>query len=174
MKNLIIRTIVLLGVFITLHYKIPSSFYDIVSVLFLFLGLVISYKEDRNDNIYNTISNYLFWLVVSIMVFLIKKEDIFNPRNIFILLLGVKLIPLIMVFIKFRKVEVPSTFLSKIWIFTIFIYLSELILNSTHGTKGLFFYFGIISSIETIIIILKSKEWKPKVNSIISLFNSKN
>ena len=169
MKNLIIRIILIICIFSTHKYKVPTTFYDIISVLFLSLGLMMSYKEDRSKNIYNSLSNYLFWFFVTIMILLIKGESICNGSNIFIILLVVKIIPLIMIFIKFKKIEVTSSFLSKIWILTIFIYLSELILNSTHGTKILFFYVGLISSFETIIIILKSQEWKPRVNSIISL-----
>ncbi len=174
MRNLIIRLIILIGMFLLLHYKSPKDFYDIIASLILFVGLVLSYREDRSGNLYNIISNYLFWLLVSCMVFLIRKENVFDIQNIFILLLSIKSIVFCLNYFKFKKLEVPSTVFSKVWIFTIWLYLSELILNSTHGTKNLFFYIGIISSIEIIIVIFKVKDWKPKINSIQTILNKGN
>lgn len=170
MKNLIVRLIILGGMFLVIYYKSPKEFYDVIATLLLLVGLVLSYKEDRSNNLYNTISNYLFWLFTLYMVLSIKREYLFNIQSIFILLLLVKSITLCLNYFKFKKLEVPSTILSKVWIFTMFLYLGELILNSSHNFKYLFFYIGIISSIELILIVLKIKDWKPKINSIVNAY----
>lgn len=170
MKNLILRLIIVIGVLLTINYKIPESFYDIVVALLLLLGLIISYKEARISNIYNVLSNYLFWIVISYIILKDRKEIIFSFNNVFVLLLLIKVVLLAITYFKYKKLEMPSTILSKIWMFTLFLYLTELILNSTHGTKYLFFYTGLISSVELLIILLKTKEWKSKINSVINVF----
>ncbi|TCP23327.1 hypothetical protein EV195_10951 [Tenacibaculum skagerrakense] len=170
MKNLISRIILFGLIFFVYEYKITTNLYSIISSVLMIFGVYITYKEDRESNIYNIVSNYLFWVFLSITVFTIKQENVLNLYNIFARLLVIKLIPLIITFIKFKKIEVPSTFLSKVWIFTIFLYMVELLYNSTHGLKNLFYYTGIISSIELVFILLKVKEWKPKINSVVSLF----
>ena len=171
MKNLIFRIVLFGIIFFVYKYKITTNLYSIISPVLILLGVYITYKENRESNIYNVVSNYLFWTFLSITVLTIKQENVLNLYNIFPRLLAIKLIPLIITFIKFRKIEVPSTFLSKIWIFTIFLYMGELLYNSTHGLKNLFYYIGIISSIELVVILLKMKEWKPKINSIINILN---
>lgn len=173
MKNLVIRFIIVLGILLCVNYKIPETFYDIIIALFLLLGLIISYKEVRDSNVNNILSNYLFWIACSYIILIEKKEVVFSFNNVFVILFLIKTILLAINYFKFKKLEAPSTILSKIWVFTLFLYLIELVLNSTHGTKYLFYYTGLVSSIELFIILLIMKEWKRKINSVVSLLNNK-
>lgn len=170
MKNLAIRFIIFLGISLCVNYKIPETFYDIIIALLLLLGLIISYKEIRENNINNILSNYLFWIVCSYIILIEKKEVVFSLSNVFVILFIIKSALLVINYFKFKKLETPSTVLSKMWVFTLFLYLIELVLNSTHGTKYLFYYIGLISSIELFIILLVIKEWKLKINSVINVF----
>jgi len=169
MKNLIFRLIITAVIFLSLQYKTPEEFYDIVIALLLFLGLLISLREVRNDNFYDIISHYLYWIFVSYIILDTKKELLFNLKNILVVLLFIKGGVLLINYLKYKKMEVPSTILSKFWLFTLFIYLIELITNSTHITKELCFYTGLVSAIESIYIILKTKNWKPRFRSFLDI-----
>ncbi len=169
MKNLIIRSILIMSVYILTQLNLQINYSDIILVLILVFGLLLTYLEDRENHIFNTISNYLFWLVTTFIILLDKKEHIFNIKNIFLVVFIIKTLGVIFTYYKFRRIEVPTTILNKIWVFTLFVYLSELILNSTHGTKNYFFYIGLISSIETFLILFKLRNWQFKVKSILTL-----
>ena len=73
------------------------------------------------------------------------------------LVLILKTIVLSIYYMKYRKIIIPSSYLSKFWIFVLFLFLSELILNSTYGLENSCLILGVISSFETIIIILRNK-----------------
>ena len=49
----------------------------------------------------------------------------------------------------------PSSFFNKLWIFTLFLYLSEIMFNSTHGLKNICFILGLISVVESLFIVFK-------------------
>ncbi|MBO9584360.1 MAG: hypothetical protein J7574_09390 [Flavobacterium sp.] len=120
----------------------------------------------KNENTTEAVSNYFYWAIMIFVIFLHSKISLFSFIDAFIILLGLKMLVLFLNYFKYKKVVVVSSYLSKIWIFTFFLYLTEITLNSTHGFKNLFFDIGIISAIETILIISKNKEWKLNTVSI--------
>ena len=75
MKNLFLRLILIVVIFFIYQYKIPADLYSTIAPLILLIGVIITYKEDRETNLYNSISNYVFWFIVAIMVLTIKKEN---------------------------------------------------------------------------------------------------
>jgi len=169
MKNLIIRLILVICIYLLTHFSGQINYSDIIITVILFFGLFLTYRENREESLLNTLSNYFFWLTTSVLILLFKNEDIFNIRNIFLTIFLLKLVGVILTYTKFKKIEVTNTILTKVWIFSLSIYLIELILNSTHGTKNLFLYLGIVSSIEIIFILIRLKKWKFKVKSIFTL-----
>ncbi len=163
MRNLILRLFLILITTIIFFILDEFSYYDFVIAFLLFTGLVLNYKT--SENIVDTISNYFFWIVMPLLIIIHKGISLASFVDSFLILLALKISVLIYSYTKYKKVAITSSYLSKIWILTFCFYFTEIILNSTHGLKSLCFFLGIISSIETIIIIFKNKEWKASVVS---------
>ncbi|TDO99193.1 hypothetical protein [Flavobacterium sp. 245] len=158
MTKLIIRFFLILTASVVLFKFNYLDNYDLIIEFLLIIGLVLNYR--KNENTVEALSNYFYWPIMMFVIFLYTKISLFSFIDAFIILLGLKTFILFLSYFKYKKVAVVSSYLSKIWIFTFYLYLTEIMLNSTHGFKSLFYYIGIISSIETILIILKNREWK--------------
>lgn len=163
MRNLIFRLFLIIVTAIIFFVVGEFAYSDFVIVFLLLIGLVLNYKT--TDNKFDTISNYFFWIIMFLLINIFKKISIVTLLDSFVVLLVLKASVLVFNYFKYRKVAVPNSYLSKIWIFLFFLYQSEIILNSTHGLKNLCFFLGIISVIETFLIIFRNKEWKFSVVS---------
>jgi hypothetical protein len=163
MKNLIIRLFTIIVTVIILFVVKEFAYSDFVIVFLLLIGLVFNYKV--TDNFYDSISNYFFWIIMFLLIIIFKKINFITLLDSFLVLVALKTFVLIINYLKYKKVTVPSSYLSKIWFFTFFMYQAEIVLNSTHGLKNLCFFLGIISIVETLIIIVRNKKWKPNVIS---------
>lgn len=163
MKNLIFRLFSIIITSIILFLLHDLCRYDFMIAFLLLIGLVLNYKT--TDNKIDTISNYFFWIIMFLLITIFKKISFTTLIDSFVILLALKISVLIYSYIKYRKVAVTSSYLSKIWISAFSLYLAEIILNSTHGFKSLCYFLGVISSIETFLIIYKNKEWKSNVVS---------
>ncbi len=158
MTKLIIRFFLILTASVVLFKFNYLANYDLIIEFLLIIGLILNYR--KNENTAEVLSNYFYWPIMMFVIFLHIKISFFSFIDAFIILLGLKTFVLFLNYFKYKKVAVVSSYLSKIWIFTFYLYLTEIMLNSTHGFKSLFYIIGIISSIETIFIILKNREWK--------------
>ncbi len=161
---LIIRLLLLLTTYLILFRYDHLNNYDLIIEFLLIVGLILNYR--KNESTAEVLSNYFYWPIMIFIIFLHIKISLFSFFDAFIALLGLKMLVLFLNYFKYKKVAVVSSYLSKIWIFTFFLYLTEITLNSTHGFKNLFFSIGIISAVETILIILKNKEWKQNTVSV--------
>ena len=85
------------------------------------------------------------------------------------LILTMKTTVLVVSYFRHKKLYVTKTILGYLWLTSLFLYLSELILNSTHGFGKICFNLAIISSIESILIILFQKEQAIYEMSIINI-----
>lgn len=158
MIKLIIRFLLVVATCVVLfRYKYLDN-YDLIIEVFLIIGLILNYG--KNENTVEALSNYFYWLIMIFLIFLHTKIDLFSFIDAFTILLAFKTFVLFLNYFKYKRVAVVSSYLSKIWIFTFYLYLTEIILNSTHGFRNLFFNIGIISAIETILIISRNKKWK--------------
>jgi len=163
MRKLIIRFLLLLTTCVVLfRYKYLEN-YDLIVEILLIIGLILNYR--KNENTVEALSNYFYWPIMIAIIFLSTAINFFSFIDAFVILLELKMLVLFLNYFKYKKVAVVSSYLSKIWIFTFYLYLTEIMLNSTHGFKNLFFCIGIISAIETFLIILRNKEWKMDVVS---------
>lgn len=163
MKNLIIRLFIIIVTVIILFVVKEFAYSDFAIVFLLLIGLVFNYKV--TDNFYDAISNYFFWIILFLLIIIFKKINFITLLDSFLVLVVLKTFVLIINYLKYKKITVPSSFLSKIWFFTFFMYQVEIVLNSTHGLKNLCFFLGVISIVETFIIIVRNKKWKPTVIS---------
>lgn len=163
MKNLTLRLLIIITVSVILFIVKEFEYYDIAVALMLLVGLILNYKtnEEKTD----VISNYIFWVTFTILIYLFKKIDIFDLYNTLLYMLLLKIIVLCVSYMKYRKINVTSSYLSKFWIFVFFLFLTELILNSTFGLKYECYILSVVSSLETLIIIIRNKEWKKSVVS---------
>ncbi|WP_431242002.1 hypothetical protein ACQ9BO_18920 [Flavobacterium sp. P21] len=164
MTKLIIRFFLILTTSVILFKFNYLNYYDLIIATLLLIGLILNYR--KNENVAEVISNYFYWPIMMYVIFLHTKISLFSFIDAFLILLCFKTLVLFLNYFKYKKVAVVSSYLSKIWIFVFYLYLTEIIINSTHGFKSLFYDIGIISSIETILIILKNREWKLNTFSI--------
>lgn len=164
MRNLFLRLLILLITAICLFYFKESMYCYWLVVISLLVGLILNYKitEEKAD----IISNYIFWVSFPILIYLLRGFPLINLTDSLLLVLTIKAVVLFYSFMKYKKISVTSSYLSKYWIFIVFVFLSEIILNTTYGLKSHCITIGIVSSLETIIIIFKNKEWKKSVVSI--------
>ena len=167
MKSIYIRLIILLS--FEILYVSRVLYLDILSVIVLLLALILdlrkvsNFKSDLSSLVY-----YSFWAIISLTIFIQNKiyiSSIFSPIVIAIIL---KIILILITFLRFKHISVTKSILSKIWLITFFVYCSELILNSTHITSNLFLIVTVLSGLETMGIILTFPTW---VNYTPSVFN---
>lgn len=166
MTNLILRFFLILITKIVFVMFLDFEYYDLIIAFILFVGLILNYK--RNEKASDAISNYFFWIIMFLLLMSQHNIDFLSVLDSFFILLIFKIIVLLFNYFKFKKVSVTSSYLSKIWIFVFYIYLTEIVLNSTHGFKNLSYDLGLISCFETFLIILKSKEWKSNCITIVN------
>ena len=163
MKILVRLCPVFLGVLVFL-LKESISFHDLLLFIFIIINMILTYSI--NIPKLNSILNYSSWIVFTLIVVFLRSIELDNSL---IILLILKIGLLIINHIKFNNISVPATFLSRVWIFSISLYLSELVLNSTHITKEFCLILGILSSLESIVIILALKSWQQNVISIYTI-----
>jgi hypothetical protein len=163
MRNLIFRLFLIIVTAIIFFVVREFAYSDFVIAFLLLIGLVLNYKTTKNT--FDTISNYFFWIIMFSLINIFKKISFATLLDSFVVLLVFKASVLVYNYFKYKKVAVPNSHLSKIWIFMFCLYQAEIILNSTHGLKNICFLLGVISAIETFLIIFRNKEWKFNVVS---------
>lgn len=163
MRNLIFRFFLIIITVVIFFVIGDFAYSDFLIAFLLLISLVLNYKT--TDNTYDTISNYFFWIIMFSLITILKKISFTTLLYSFLVLLVLKVSVLVCNYLKYKKVAVTNSYLSKIWIFTFCLYQVEIILNSTHGLKSLCLFLGVISVIETFLIIFRNKEWKLNVVS---------
>lgn len=163
MRNLVIRLFLIIVTAVIFFVVREFAYNDFVIVFLLLIGLISNYKT--TESTYDTISNYFFWIMMFSFIIIFKQINFTTLLDSFVILLVLKASVLMCSYIKYKKTMVTNSYLSKIWIFMFCLYQAEIIFNSTHGFKRLCFLLGIVSVIETFLIILRNKEWKFNVVS---------
>ncbi|KIQ16909.1 hypothetical protein RT99_19870 [Flavobacterium sp. MEB061] len=153
--------------------KLKWEHYSILMFSAIVLNTILSYprKSFYSFNKYYSVVNYSSWLIFIVTIVFVRSLG-FNYEAVAILLLRVFI--LMLNYFKFRNFYIPTTFLNLLWAFSFSLYLMELVLNSTHGTKSLFMLLGIISGIETILIIILLKDWREKISSLLFFLKRNN
>jgi CDP-diacylglycerol--glycerol-3-phosphate 3-phosphatidyltransferase len=112
----------------------------------------------------------VFWISVIFSAFYLNPVFLKGNLLPIISVISLEVLAYIICFFKFKKTIATHSYLAKIWSITLFIFLIDLLLNSS---SFIAFYsciiLGIISRIEIIGIILTLKKWTIDVKSIFSL-----
>lgn len=127
MRNLVLRLLILgITAICMLFYKesMPPNF---IAVFLMFIGLILNYKISENP--IDIISNYLFWVAFPVLIYTLRNWPLIYLTDSFLFLLYIKTFVLACSYIKHKKISVTSSFISKLWIFSVFASLSEIILN---------------------------------------------
>jgi hypothetical protein len=172
MRKLILRFSPIIILTPIVAFRTQLEFYDILLFCTIILNAILSYQTrliSLYDKYYSLI-NYIIWLIFILTIVFIRSVPF--DYVVFSILL-IRFLILILNYYKFQNFYVPRTILDNIWGISLVVYLSELVLNSTHGTKGFFILLGEISTIEMLFILLLLKEWNAKINSILTILKRK-
>ena len=165
--NLRIGLNVLFGLLIIV-FKYSMSV-DIVTTIILLTILIFDIsKYSQIENNKSVLIYYLSWILISGCVIHIRNVGL-NFWSPIILILTVKTIVLLLSYLRYKRFYVTKTILGYLWLISLFLYLSELILNSTHGFGKLSLNLAVISSIESILIIIfqnKQVIYEPSIINI--------
>lgn len=170
--KILIRMIPVFLLGILIFFKNEIQFYDLFIFSVIIINLILSYPRllSNYTNNYYSLINYFTWSFFILTIFYLKG---LNLDYIVLLILMFKILMLLLNYVKFHNFHLTNTLLNTIWTFSFVLYLSELILNSTHTTKNIFVVLGLFSGVEMFMILIFLKEWKPNVFSIFSLLKSK-
>ena len=165
--NLRIGLSVLFALFIiTFKYSISV---DILAIIILLTILIFDIsKYSRIENTKSVLIYYLSWILISGCVIYIRNVGL-NFWSPLILILTIKTIVLLLSYLRYKRFYVTKTILGYLWLISLFLYISELILNSTHGFGKLSLNLAVISSIESILIIIfqnKQVIYEPSIINI--------
>ncbi len=165
--NLRIGLSVLFALFIiTFKYSISV---DILAIIILLTILIFDIsKYSRIENTKSVLIYYLSWILISGCVIYIRNVGL-NFWSPLILILTIKTIVLLLSYLRYKRFYVTKTILGYLWLTSLFLYLSELFLNSTHGFGKLCLNLAVISSIESILIITFQKKQVIYEPSIINI-----
>jgi hypothetical protein len=161
MKNTIFRIIFLLLLLLVNHKKFGIPNFDLLSSSILIIGLVLTFKNQQKS--IDFLSDYLFWTIAAIIILNPNFVVLLTIANPLFIVLMVKVILLIISFLKFQKIIVPTSLSNRIWIVSVLLWLLELSLNSTYTMMRLCIFFGGISAIDSLITLLRMKQWSYKV-----------
>ncbi len=149
-------------------FKYSMSIDILATIIFLTILIFDISKYSRNENTKSVLIYYLSWILISGCVIYIRNVGL-NFWSPIILILTIKTIVLLLSYLKFKRFYVTKTILGYLWLTSLFLYLSELILNSTHGFGKLCLNLAVISSIESILIIIFQKKQVIYEPSIINI-----
>lgn len=149
------------------YHRLPYS--HLIFAVLLLIGLFLSFKKEETETEF--IIDYIFCtcsaliLVASMQFLFLTMSSNLNAFLYKILLF--KFILLIISYIKFRKFIIPTSVLNKLWIVSVFITLIHSCLTSKHIYIFIYF-FGILSSIDSLFTLLKMKKWKFNVKFFLN------
>jgi hypothetical protein len=158
----------ILFVFLILFFKYSMNADILATIVFLTILIFDIIRYSRIENTKSVLIYYLSWLMISGCVVYIRNVGL-NFWSPLILILTLKSTPLLLSYFRYKKIYVTKTILGFLWLTILFLYISELILNSTHGFGKLCLNLTVISSIESIIIIVFQKKQAIYKPSIINL-----
>jgi phosphatidylglycerophosphate synthase len=135
----------------------------------IFDGIIarrLNVSTERLRRLDSTIDQ-IFWCLVVISAFIQYPDFFYNNSIKLILLVSAEVITYIISFARFRKEVATHAISSKIWTLLLFACLIEIIY---HGNSNFLFlacfYFGLLTRLEIIAILLTLKQWTNDVPSI--------
>lgn len=167
-------------------FKIGLSIFFCITVLLFRYSLIVDYlatfvlliillfdliKYSRINNTKSVFFHYFSWIIITSLVFFIRSVGL-NFWSPIVLVLTLKIIVILVSILRYKNLYVTKTIFGYLWLVSLFLYLTELLLNSTHGLAKLCVNLAILSSIETVaIILIKKKQVIYEPSIIILIWN---
>jgi hypothetical protein len=158
----------LLFALLIITFKYSMSVDILANIILLMILIFDISKYSRIEKTKSVLIYYLSWILISGCVIYIRNVGL-NFWSPIILILTIKTIVLLLSYLRYKRFYVTKTILGYLWLTSLFLYLSELILNSTHGLGKLSLNLAVISSIESILIIIfqnKQVIYEPSIINI--------
>lgn len=131
---------------------------DILAIIIFFMSLIFDIsKYSRIEKSKSVVIYYVSWILISGVVLYIRNIGL-NFWSPIILIITIKSLVLLLSYLRYQRFYVTKTIFGYLWLTSLFLYLSELILNSTHGFGKLCLNLAVISSIESILLIFFHKK----------------
>ncbi len=150
-----------------------SKYINYLGVLLLLSLLILDFINlNKIKNSKSSLIHYLSWIIISATIIYLRNIELTIYSQL-VLIFIFKTTILFLSLLKYRSFYVTKSFLGKIWILSLFLYLIELILNSTHTTAELCLKLAILTSIESILIIMFNNKLKIYQKNFLNIFWNK-
>ncbi len=145
-KRNLLRLALILSSIIVISIKYNN--YDIIVTALMLFGVVIEFIKTKESKI-EPITTLIFWLSYVGIIYYWKKLNVVDSPLIHLEL--IKTVVFSFILLKIEKNNIQNSIFSKFWIVVLFIFLSEITLNSTFGFYGIYLISAMISILFTII-----------------------
>jgi phosphatidylglycerophosphate synthase len=177
---LLIYTRLLIAFIIAFLAFIKIENLEIITVILIVIGLlsdvfdgIIARKLNvatEKLRIWDSNVDMVFWFSVIFTTFYLNFHFLKSNFIEIITVISLEILAYIVCFIKFKRTVATHSILAKTWTITLFIFLIDLLLNSTSSIAfQICILLGIISRIEILLIIIGLKKWTIDVSSIFSV-----
>ncbi|WP_295649610.1 CDP-alcohol phosphatidyltransferase family protein [uncultured Mucilaginibacter sp.] len=143
----------------------------------IFDGIIARQLNVATDRLRRMDSNVdtFFWLAVAAACYIISPAFFKTNFIAICILIGLEVGCYAVSFIRFRKDVAVHALSSKLWALILFFTLTQVIATD-HSVIlfGITFYWGIISKLETIAILLLLKKWESDIPSVFHAIKIKN
>ena len=109
----------------------------------------------------------IFFLLVAIATFINSRKFFVDNEVELIILISVEALACFICFLKFKKEIATHSIASKIWVLFLFATIIQVMLTrNSNGLFQVYFYIGVATRLEIIVIILVLRKWTNDVPSI--------
>ncbi len=171
-RETIFRILITLTIVLITQLKVIEYYGELSSCLIFILLIFDLFERNHfNDSKPELIYN-LSWVTIGLSTFLTRGSYI-GPYSPIFLILIIKLITLLLFYLKYRSLCVTRTILSKLCLVSVALYFIELLANSTHGLGSTTLFWTKLSSAELFLILLTKKDRIKYKWSILDSFGKK-
>lgn len=136
-----LRLLLIAGLILTTSIKL--NIVGILIVLFMLISLITEFiRAEKTTR--GTVSTLFYWFIYVIIVFYWKALPMYICYSIIWIEL-LKICVITFISVKIKKNDSQNSFIGKLWIIGLFIYMGEIVLNSTFGFYNLYLILTIIS-----------------------------
>ena len=156
-KETIFRIIITLTIVLITQLKAIEYYGELSSFLIIILLIFDLFERNHFNDSKPELIYYLSWGTIGLSTFLIRKSYI-GPYSPIFLILIIKLVTLLLYYLKYKSLCVTRTILSKLCLAALALYFIELLANSTHGLGSTTLFWTKLSSAELFLILLTKKD----------------
>ena len=171
-RETIFRILITLTIVLITQLKVIEYYGELSSCLIFILLIFDLFERNHFNDSKPELIYYLSWVTIGLSTFLIRGSYI-GPNSPIFLILMIKLITLLLFYLKYRSLCVTRTILSKLCLVSVALYFIELLANSTHGLGSTTLFWTKLSSAELFLILLTKKDRIKYKWSILDSFGKK-